>query len=94
MKKEEWIDDVLGSAKQIEKVNAPPFLVEKIMSRIQTAKPELVRQTGFVKWALAFGIVLFIALNVITLQKNLKGNGEAKREAGMSEYNHSVIYNY
>jgi hypothetical protein len=94
MKKEEWIDDVLGSAKQVEKVSAPPFLAEKIMNRIQAGKPRTAQKTGYVKWAFAFGIVLFIAMNAITLQKNLKGNGGADGEMRSGEYDHSVVYNY
>jgi hypothetical protein len=92
MKKEEWIDDILDSSKQIGKVSAPPFLVEKVMNRIQTGKPEPARQAGYVKWAFAFGIVLFIAMNVITLQKKLKSGGHAVRE--VNEYDHSIVYNY
>ena len=94
MKKEEWIDDVLGSAKKVEKVSAPPFLAEKIMNRIQAGKTEPARQTGYVKWAFAFGIALFIAMNAITLQKNMKDSAHADREMRSSEYDHSVVYNY
>jgi hypothetical protein len=94
MKKEEWIDDVLGSVKQIGKVSAPPFLVEKVMNRIETGKHEPVRQAGYVKWAFALGIALFIAMNILALQKNLKSGTRTEREAGIGEYDHSVIYNY
>jgi hypothetical protein len=94
MKKEEWIDDVLDSTKQIGKASAPPFLVEKVMSRIQAGKPEPVRQAGYVKWALAFGIILFITMNVIVLQKNLNSSGNVSSESGMNEYNHAIVYNY
>lgn len=60
--KNKWVEDVLGSADHIRRVNAPD-MTEHILSR--TGEKQIA--ASYVIWRIAASIVLLVALNVSTI---------------------------
>jgi hypothetical protein len=95
MDKEQWIKEVFNSTKKMERLEASPFLAEKILSRIELSKKQGQPVAGF-KWALGVVAVLIIGINIIALSKVLHGKraGSAAIVQQNAGINNSVIYSY
>jgi hypothetical protein len=97
MKKEYWINNILQSASEINEVEANPFLLEKINTRL-SVRDEVVNSTVKYKLGWALAIALIIALNVSTLLiyslKDQKQNEAASVNALTAELSSNTTYNY
>lgn len=93
MKKEEWINEVLDSTKGMQKAEAPPFLQEKIMGRIQTASSAVMEKPSL-QWAFALTAIVLIAINVFTvLPKDHAPKAALQKNAGAG-FDNSTVYMY
>ena len=88
MQKEEWINEVLNSAKGIQKAEAPAFLFEKIVNKIEKNKQSETKP--LVKWALAACALIFISINLFSVVKFSSDN----KTTEANPYDHSIIYSY
>ena len=96
MKKEQWINEVFESTKNLERLEASPFLAEKVIDRIALSNEAGNQGALGIKWAFGLVAALFIVINIVSLAK-----AEHNKEAGRVEIQHAieginnqVIYNY
>lgn len=96
MEKENWINEVLESTKDMQKAEPSPFLFEQITSRIQKGT-EVIQADPFLKWGLTTFVVMILSLNVISIVKNNSTEVvEQTTETASTDnyFNNSIIYNY
>jgi hypothetical protein len=66
MDKNRWIDEVMNSLEGAQRAEAPPMLFEKIVSRINKARVEVLPSK--VVWLAAASILIIISANVLLLR--------------------------
>lgn len=94
MEKEQWINDVFSSTKKMKRLEASPFLAEKIISRVELSKTR-PQPVSAVKWAFAVVAVVLIAINAASLSRLLQDKKKGYDTVAMQQsLNNTVIYNY
>ncbi|MGZ4042674.1 MAG: hypothetical protein ACXVNM_05915 [Bacteroidia bacterium] len=97
MEKEQWIKEVLESTKNLERLQASPFLVERVLTKIEGWKAKEKQNAPGLKWAFGLAAVLFIVVNIASLTKalhNKEGGNRAEAQQLAEGINNQVIYNY
>ncbi len=64
--KDQWIDDILESGKDIKRAEPPSFLYSRIEQRVFSSKPRVVSMKEFGLIGVAAALLLFI--NVFSLR--------------------------
>jgi hypothetical protein len=96
MEKEQWIEEVLSSAKGASRAQPPADFTESVMRRIGE-KPRARAKAISLKWAVAAAIML-VPLNIAVLlhyNSTVKAETHAIAEAGgTNDYNTEIVYKY
>ncbi len=94
----DWVDQVMKSAQNINRVAPNPFLYEKIMFRMQNTSAGTLNKKGFTVPAWSALVLFFILLNlsVMYFQERQKGLGgkESYSYNLINEFNHETTYQY
>ena len=95
MKKEQWINEVFESTKNLERLETSPFLAEKVIGRIALSKGAEKQNALPIKWVFGLAAALFIVINIVSLAKAAHNKEMGRMEMQMTdEINNQVIYNY
>lgn len=99
MKKEKWINEVFESTKNLERQEAPAFLFEKVIGKIELSKKESREvNSSTLKWAAGFAAVVVLTINIFSVKKVVSEGKHAEVQGMNSEMqsglNNSTIYNY
>lgn len=84
--KQQWIDSILGSASNISRVDANPFLATRIESRLRQPhkEPQLVPMRRV--YALALAMAVLAAVNITAWQKGGRREDSNGIQQLMQEY--------
>jgi hypothetical protein len=91
MEKEDFIKIILESSKGIEKAEPPPFLFEKIRSRINSEA-----KISSNNWVFAAAASVLLVLNVFCMSTKSSGDGQVQPVSDDEGYElvQQVTYNY
>jgi hypothetical protein len=91
MEKEDFIKGILESSKGIEKAEPPPFLFEKIRSRINSDT-----KISSNNWVFAAAASVLLILNIFCMSINSTGDEQVQAVNDDEGYElvHQITYNY
>ncbi len=91
--KEKEVKQTLESIDGISPANANPFLYDKIMHRMQSAKQVSILRPVVIGWGTAL-IVLLVGINVFSLAHYSKKSQQVEARSAFSSEYFSYITNY
>lgn len=89
---EQWVNQVLASADQIDQLTPNPFLFQKIKHRLVQKEMAASNNKTALKWSVVF--ILLVGLNTVVLFANankLKSHHQLKTNI---ELNNQTVYSY
>lgn len=86
--KEQWIDSILESGRQLPVVEANPFMATRIAAKLQTAREVVAAAKVPTQWvyASALGMLLLLVLNVLAWNKPAKTHTAPGIQSVLQEY--------
>ena len=92
--KEQWIQKTMESLDDASPAEVNPYLVEKIISRIQNRdQPDSIVSKRLI-WKLSLGFTILVILNIAAIKKyQAQKSGSAQYSSG-NEYSFDFNYNY
>lgn len=91
MKQQDWIERVLESGENLQKVEPSEALLEKLTNISKPNTPRIIPMKTV--WMAAAGLALLISLNIFTLQRYKKTQTANTETAFESYYDHLNYYN-
>lgn len=91
MKQQDWIERVLESGENLQKVEPSEALLEKLTNISKPNTPRIIPMKTV--WMAAAGLALLISLNIFTLQRYKKTQTANTEIAFESYYDHLNYYN-
>jgi hypothetical protein len=91
MEQENRINEILESAKGMQKAEPSPFLFEKIAARIEKEKVKPVK-ISFTRWAFAVGTAAVIVINVLCISLASKNSSRQIQTSAVSEIANEMGY--
>jgi hypothetical protein len=92
-RKDNWMNEVLGSLDGVERAEADPFLFEKISNRLSIQKQEKQIASRNPVWKMALAFLLILLLNLFTIKSILLPKNERGEKPDVY-YQLNTGYNY
>ncbi|MEY2800133.1 MAG: hypothetical protein RI934_1121 [Bacteroidota bacterium] len=89
---EQWVNQVLASADQIDQQIPNPFLYQKIKHRIVQQERAASNKKITLKWSVAF--ILLVGLNTVVLFANANKFKSQHQTKTNIELNNQTVYSY
>lgn len=90
--KEQWVNQILASADQIDQLTPNPFLFQKIKRRLVQKEIAASNNKTALKWSVAF--ILLVGLNTAVLFANTNKHKSYHQSKTNIELNNQTIYSY
>jgi len=88
MKKEKWIDDIIRSGKNIQPVEANPFLATRVEAKLHLLSEKVTSSQIPIRWvyASAFAMMALLIINVVLWNHSTPSPKNAGIQQVMQEY--------